>query len=39
MDMGSFFPYHGDAGMFIKVVFIVLAAVIDEKILFFINEF
>jgi len=37
--MGSLFSYHGDAGKFIKVVVVVFAAVIDEKILFLINEF
>jgi hypothetical protein len=37
--MGSLISYHGDAGIFIKVIFIVLAAVIDEQILFLINEF
>ncbi len=38
MDMGPLFPYHGDAGMFIKVVFFVLAAVVNQEILFFINQ-
>ncbi len=38
VNMGSFIPYHGDAGIFIKVVFIIFAAMIDEKILFLINE-
>jgi hypothetical protein len=36
--MGSLISCHGDAGIFIKVVFIVFAAVIDEQILFFINQ-
>ncbi len=39
VNMGSLFSYHGDAGISIKVVFIVLAAAIDEQILFFINKF
>jgi len=37
--MGSFLSDHGDTRIFIKVVFVVLAAVIDEQILFLINEF
>jgi len=37
--MSSLISYHGDAGKFIKVIIIVFAAVIDEKILFLINEF
>jgi hypothetical protein len=37
--MGSLISNHGNAGIFIKVVFIVFAAVIDEQILFLINEF
>jgi hypothetical protein len=36
--MGSLISNHGNAGIFIKVVFIVFAAVIDEQILFFINQ-
>jgi len=35
--MGSLISNHGDAGIFIKVVLVVLAAVVDEQILFFIN--
>jgi len=37
--MGSFLSYHGDTSIFIKVVFIVFAAVIDKQILLLINEF
>jgi hypothetical protein len=37
--MGSFLSDHGDTSIFVKVVFIVFAAVIDEQILFLINEF
>jgi len=36
--MGSLISNRGDAGIFIKVVFIVFAAVVDEQILFFINQ-
>jgi hypothetical protein len=36
--MGSLIANHGDAGISIKVVFIVFAAVVDEQILFFINQ-
>jgi hypothetical protein len=36
--MGSLIPYHDDAGIFIKVIFLVLAAVIDEQILFLIDQ-
>jgi hypothetical protein len=36
--MGSLISNHGNAGIFIKVVFIVFAAVVDEQILFFINQ-
>jgi len=37
--MGSLISSHGDAGIFVKVIVIVLAAVIDEQILFLIDEF
>ena len=37
--MGSLISYHRDASKLIKVVFIVFPAVIDEQILFLINEF
>jgi len=36
--MGSLLPYHGDPGIFIKIVLVVFAAVVDEEILFFINQ-
>jgi len=36
--VSSFIAYHGDAGVFVKVVFIVFAAVIDKEILFFIDQ-
>ncbi len=36
--MCSFVSNHGDAGILIEVVFVILAAVVDKKILFLINE-
>ncbi len=38
VNMGSLISYHGDAGIFIKIVFIVFAAVVDEQVLFLINQ-
>ena len=38
LDVGSLFSCHGNAGMFIKVVFLVLAAVVNQEILFFVNQ-
>ena len=37
VNMGSLISNHGDAGIFIKVVLVVLATVVDEQILFFVN--
>jgi len=36
--VGSLISDHGDAGIFIKAVFIIFATVIDEQILFFVDE-
>lgn len=36
--MGSFISYHSDAGMPVKIVFIVFTAVIDKKILLLIDQ-
>jgi len=36
--MSSFIPYHGDACMPVKIVLVVFAAVIDEKILFLVYQ-
>jgi hypothetical protein len=36
--MSPLFPYHGDTGAPVKIVFAILAPVVDEKILFFIDQ-
>ena len=36
--MRSLLSYHGNAGILIEVVFAIFAAVVDKKILLFINE-
>jgi hypothetical protein len=38
VNVGSLISNHGDAGIFIKVVFVIFAAMVDEQILFFINQ-
>jgi len=38
IDMSSFVPRHGDTCMAIEIIFIVLPTVIDQKVLFLINQ-
>ncbi len=37
--MRSLTSHHGDAGMPIEIVLVVLPAVVDEKILLFVDQF
>jgi hypothetical protein len=36
--MGSLIPHHGDPRIAVEIVFVILPAVIDQKILFLINQ-
>ncbi len=36
--MSSFVADHGHAGVFVKIVFIVFAAMIDQQVFFFIDK-
>ncbi len=39
IDVRSLIAHHGDAGMPVKIVLAVFPAVVDEKILFLVDQF
>lgn len=38
VNMCSLIPYHGHSCISVKIVLLVLSAVVDQKVLFFVNE-